>query len=704
MNRNLAKDLNIRKTTESKLNDLGIYSPLELVNYHPYKYADYTDLKKIYQCNKDDNVTILGKVINVKKVNFSKRMSSCSATITDDTGFLEVIWYGQPYLASKYRKGKVILVSGKINKYKNKIQLTNPETELVENQKIDNLLDEKILPFYSLKEIIPQSTFRNIVKKCLDKYKDKFNDYIPYEILEDTDLININESYRNIHFPKTIKLLDKSIKRFTFEKMLFNQIYMLTRRINREKKLSGISIDIRKDIINDFRNYFEFELTNDQLTSLGQVLKDLSKKVPMRRMLQGEVGSGKTLVALISLFAVINSGLQGAMMAPTEILAEQHYLNVIKNFKGEPFLDYDKSISKIALPGLLNKQIVVCLLIGSQTPNHKKLVYKLIENREIDLIIGTHTLFQENLKPYNLSYVVVDEQHRFGVNQRDELLKKTNIPHILSMSATPIPRSLALTIYGDLDISSIKQVPSIRKPIDTKWCRTEDEKFVAYQKVIDEIKKGNQAFIVCPLIHKSEKINAVSIEEIKDEIKNSKLSKIKYDFLHGEMDINEKSHIMENFKNKNFDLLIATPVIEVGVDIPNATCIIIESSDRFGMAQLHQIRGRVGRSDKKSYCYLFTRNLSEESVQRLDLFRKTKDGFDLAEADLKLRGPGDYIGSRQSGISDISYKMISDETTLKISRKWAKNIVLSKIKLGSKYNDLREEYKKRFKDISSGVS
>ncbi len=704
MNRNLAKDLNIRKTTESKLNDLGIYSPLELVNYHPYKYADYTDLKKIYQCNKDDNVTILGKVINVKKVNFSKRMSSCSATITDDTGFLDVIWYGQPYLASKYKKGKVILVSGKITKYKNKIQLTNPETELVENQKVDNLLDEKILPFYSLKDIIPQSTFRNIVKKCLDKYKDKFNDYIPFEILQDTDLININESYRNIHFPKTVKLLDRSIKRFTFEKMLFNQIYMLTRRINREKKLSGVSIDIRKEIINDFRNYFEFELTDDQLTSLGQVLNDLSKKVPMRRMLQGEVGSGKTLVALISLFAVINSGLQGAMMAPTEILAEQHYLNVIKNFKGEPFLDYDKSISKIQLPGLLKKQIVVGLLIGSQAPNHKKLVYKLIENREIDLIIGTHTLFQENFKPYNLSYVVVDEQHRFGVNQRDELLKKTNIPHILSMSATPIPRSLALTIYGDLDISSIKQVPSIRKPIDTKWCRNEDDKLDAYKKVIDEIRKGNQAFIVCPLIHKSEKINAVSIEEIKDEIKNSYLSEIKYDFLHGEMDINEKSRVMENFKNKFFDLLIATPVIEVGVDIPNATCIIIESSDRFGMAQLHQIRGRVGRSDKKSYCYLFTRNLSEESVERLDLFRKTKDGFDLAEADLKLRGPGDYIGSRQSGISDISYKMISDETTLKISRKWARNIVLSKIKLGSKYNGLREEYKKRFRDISSGIS
>tara|TARA_Y100001970_G_scaffold26472_1_gene31873 strand:+ start:2789 stop:4903 length:2115 start_codon:yes stop_codon:yes gene_type:complete len=704
LNRNLAKDLNIRKTTESKLNDLGIYSPLELVNYHPYKYADYSDLKKIYQCNKDDNVTILGKVINVKKVNFSKRMSSCSATITDDTGFLDVIWYGQPYLASKYKKGKVILVSGKITKYKNKIQLTNPETELVENQKVDNLLDEKILPFYSLKDIIPQSTFRNIVKKCLDKYKDKFNDYIPFEILQDTDLININESYRNIHFPKTIKLLDRSIKRFTFEKMLFNQIYMLTRRINREKKLSGVSIDIRKEIINDFRNYFEFELTDDQLTSLGQVLNDLSKKVPMRRMLQGEVGSGKTLVALISLFAVINSGLQGAMMAPTEILAEQHYLNVIKNFKGEPFLDYDKSISKIQLPGLLKKQIVVGLLIGSQAPNHKKLVYKLIENREIDLIIGTHTLFQENFKPYNLSYVVVDEQHRFGVNQRDELLKKTNIPHILSMSATPIPRSLALTIYGDLDISSIKQVPSIRKPIDTKWCRNEDDKLDAYKKVIDEIRKGNQAFIVCPLIHKSEKINAVSIEEIKDEIKNSYLSEIKYDFLHGEMDINEKSRVMENFKNKFFDLLIATPVIEVGVDIPNATCIIIESSDRFGMAQLHQIRGRVGRSDKKSYCYLFTRNLSEESVERLDLFRKTKDGFDLAEADLKLRGPGDYIGSRQSGISDISYKMISDETTLKISRKWARNIVLSKIKLGSKYNGLREEYKKRFRDISSGIS
>ena len=704
MNRSLAKDLNIRKTTESKLNDLGINSPIQLVNYHPYKYADYTDLKKIYQCKKDDNVTILGNVINIKKVNFSKKMSSCTATITDDTGFLDIIWYGQPYLASKYKKGKTILVSGKITKFKNKIQLTNPETELIENQNPENLLDEKILPFYSLKEVIPQATFRNIVKKCLDKYKDKFNDYIPFEILEDTNLININDSYRNIHFPKTIEMLDKSIKRFTFEKMLFNQIYMLTRRLEREKKLSGIRVDIRKEIINDFRNYFEFDLTNDQLNCLEEVLNDLSKNVPMRRMLQGEVGSGKTLVALISLFAVINSGLQGAMMAPTEILAEQHYLNIIKNFIGEPFLDYDKSISKIVLPGLLNKQIVVALLTGSQTSNYKKLVYKLIENREIDLIIGTHTLFQENFKPYNLSYVVIDEQHRFGVNQRDELLKKTKIPHILSMSATPIPRSLALTIYGDLDISSIKQVPSVRKPIDTRWCRNEDEKSNAYEKVLSEISKGNQAFIVCPLIHKSEKINAVSIEEIKDEIKDSKLSKIKYDFLHGEMDINEKSQVMENFKNKNFDLLIATPVIEVGVDIPNATCIIIESSDRFGMAQLHQIRGRVGRSNKKSFCYLFTRNLSEESVERLDLFKKTKDGFDLAEADLKLRGPGDYIGSRQSGISDISYKMISDESTLKTSRKWAKNIVFSKIKLGSEYNLLREEFKKRFKEISSGIS
>ena len=703
MNRSLAKDLNIRKSTESKLNELDIFSPINIVNYHPYRYADYTDLKKIYQCKKDDNVTILGKVINVTKNNFGK-MGSCSATITDDTGFIDIIWYGQPYLASKYQKGKIISVSGKITKYNNKIQLTNPETELIENKKIENLLDEKILPFYSLKDVIPQATFRNIVKKCLDKYKDKFKDYIPNVVLKDANLININDSYRNIHFPKNIELLDKSIKRFTFEKMLFNQIYMLTRRAEREKKLSEIKIEIRKEIINDFKNYFDFELTNDQLISLKEVLDDLSKNVPMRRMLQGEVGSGKTLVALISLFAVINSGYQGAMMAPTEILAEQHYLNIIKSFNGEKFLDFDKSINKITLPGLLKKDIVVGLLTGSQSSNYKKLIYKLIENREVDLVIGTHTLFQENFKPYNLSYVVIDEQHRFGVNQRDELLKKTKIPHILSMSATPIPRSLALTIYGDLNISSIKNVPAIRKPIETRWCRNDDEKFNAYEKVLIEVSKGNQAFIVCPLIHKSEKINAVSIEEIKEDLLNSNLNKVNYDFLHGEMDINQKSQIMENFKNKHFDLLIATPVIEVGVDIPNATCMIIESADRFGMAQLHQIRGRVGRSDKKSYCYLFTRNLSEESVGRLSLFKNTKNGFDLAEADLKLRGPGDYIGSRQSGVSDISYKMISDEETLKISRKWAKSIVFSKIKLGSEYNSLRSEYKKRFKDTNSGLS
>ena len=704
MKRSLSKDLNIRKSTELKLNELNISTPLNIVNYHPYRYADYTDLKKIYQCDKDDNVTILGVVTKVRKVKFGKKMSSCSATITDDTGFIDIIWYGQPYLASKYTKGTSISVSGKVSRFNNKLQLTNPETEIIENKNIKNLLDEKIIPFYSLKEVIPQATFRNIVKKCLEKYKDKFNDYIPDEVLADTDLVNINESYRNIHFPKNIELLNKSVKRFTFEKMLFNQIYMFTRRLEREKKSLGVSIEIRKDIINDFKNYFDFELTTDQLNSLSQVLDDLSKKVPMRRMLQGEVGSGKTLVALISLFSVINSGFQGAMMAPTEILAEQHYLNIIKSFNGEVFLDYNKSVNKITLPGLLKKEIVVCLLTGSQSIQYKKLINKLIENREIDLIIGTHTLFQENFKPYNLSYVVIDEQHRFGVNQRDELLKKTKIPHILSMSATPIPRSLALTIYGDLDISSIKQVPAIRKPIVTKWCRNEEEKQSTYNKIIDEINKGNQAFIVCPLIHKSEKINAVSIEELKDDLKNTELANINYDFLHGEMNIDEKSLIMENFKNKKFDLLIATPVIEVGVDIPNATCMVIESADRFGMAQLHQIRGRVGRSDKKSYCFLFTRNLSEESIDRLELFKKTKDGFDLAEADLKYRGPGDYIGSRQSGISDISYKMITDEETLMKSRKWAKNIVLSNNKLGSEYDNLRKEYKKRFHNFSTGIS
>ena len=703
MQKSLAKELNIRPSTESKLNELGIKTPLNLLNYFPIRHIDYSEVKKIFQCSKSENVTIIGQVIKSVKRKIGPKMSSCVATLTDDTGFIDIIWHGQPYLTSKYSKGTWISVSGKISEYGNKLQISSPETEIIDPTSSSSP-NGIIMPIYSLKDKIPQATFRSIIKKCLEKYLGNISEYIPSEILDDLDMFEINRATKNFHFPANIESLDISRKRFLFEKMLFNQIFMLMRKYEREKDYDLEKIIIEDLLINDLKNYFNFPLTEDQINSIDEIIDDLSKNIPMRRILQGEVGSGKTLVALVSLFSIVRSGYQGAFMAPTEILAEQHFINIKEQFEGENYLDFSNKVISIKMPGIMNRGMVVALLTGNQASSEKKLIHKLVSNREIDLVVGTHTLFQEDFNPIKLGLVVVDEQHRFGVSQRDALVEKSKVPHLLSMSATPIPRSLALTLYGDLEVSTLRSCPEGRKEIDTFWCREDEDKKAAYLKIYNEIKSGRQAFIVCPLIHRSEKIDSMSVEEMLSDLNDSILKEVKTDVLHGEMNMEEKSRIMNRFKNNDFSLLVATPVIEVGVDIPNATCVIIESADRFGLAQLHQIRGRVGRGSEKSYCYLFTRNISENADQRLNSFEKTKNGFDLAEADLKIRGPGDYIGSKQSGMSDISYEMINDNKTLMNSRKWATKIVSSKKKLGPEYENLREEFKKRFDFINIGIS
>ena len=703
MQKSLAKELNIRPSTESKLNELGIKTPLNLLNYFPIRHVDYSEVKKIFQCNKSANVTIVGQVTKSIKRKIGPKMSSCVATLTDDTGFIDIIWHGQPYLTSKYPRGTWISVSGKISKYGNKLQISSPETEIVESFS-QSSLNGKIMPIYSLKDKIPQATFRSIIKKCLDKYFGNITEYLPLEILKDLGMLEINKAMKNLHFPENLEYLNISRKRFLFEKMLFNQIFMLMRKYERQKNYNIEKIIIEDLLVNDLKNYFDFPLTDDQVNSIDEIIEDLSKNIPMRRILQGEVGSGKTLVALVSLFSIVRSGYQGAFMAPTEILAEQHFINIKEQFDGNNYLDFSNKVVSIKMPGIMERGMIVALLTGNQPPSEKKLIYKLVNNREIDLVIGTHALFQEDFNPTKLGLVVVDEQHRFGVSQRDALVKKSKVPHLLSMSATPIPRSLALTLYGDLEVSTLRNCPKGRKEIDTLWCRKDQDKDGAYLKIYNEIKSGRQAFIVCPLIHKSEKIDSISVEEKIIDLKNSILKEVKIEVLHGEMNMEEKSEIMNRFKNNEFSLLVATPVIEVGVDIPNATCVIIESADRFGLAQLHQIRGRVGRGTEKSYCYLFTRNISENADERLNSFEKTKNGFDLAETDLKIRGPGDYIGSKQSGMNDISYEMINDNETLSDSRKWATRIVNSNRNLGIEYNNLREEFKKRFDFTNAGIS
>ncbi len=702
--RSLAKVLNIRTSTEAKLFELGIKTPLNLLNYFPRRYIDYTDTKSIYLCKIGENVTIIGQIVKSEKRKVTKKLSACVVTITDDSGFIDLIWYGQPYLSSIYKKGKWLSVSGKIIKNKNKLSMTNPNAEIIEPDSYKDQDEGKIIPMYPLRDIIPQATFRSIIKKCLTKYADKVVEYIPKEVLIDLDILEINTALKNIHLPINNELLNSSKNRFIFEKMFFNQLFMHIRRKIRESKSEQIKLDIEELFIQDMKNFFPFALTNNQITAIDEVVSDLKRKIPMRRMLQGEVGSGKTIVALVSLFAVIRTGYQASFMAPTEILAEQHFINIKNQFEGINFLDFSNNVISITMPGFMKRGMVVGLLLGNQPAKEKILIQKLINNREIDLIIGTHSLFQENFKPKKMGLVVVDEQHKFGVSQRDILVNKSKISHLLSMSATPIPRSLALTLYGDLDISTLKKVPKGRKKINTKWCKNPEEKVDAYKNIAKEIRNGRQVFIVCPLIHKSEKLNATSIEEKLSELSESQLSNFRIEVLHGEMNMNKKSSVMDNFKRNKFDILLATPVIEVGVDIPNATCILVESADRFGLAQLHQIRGRVGRGTYKSYCYIFSNNISEISTERLSSFEKSSDGFDLAEIDLKIRGPGDYIGSKQSGMNEISYEMISNQEMLNASKSWANKILEKDYLLKERHRQLKLELQKRFDSSSIGIS
>ena len=678
-----------------------------MLRYFPIRHIDYSAVKPIADCMKNENVTIIGRVVKASNRRFA-RVSACVVTLRDRTGSIEIAWYGQPYLIKTYTEGTWLSVSGKVGSYQSRLQISSPDTEIVDAPKDGENIDGKIIPIYSIsregENIIPQRTLRSAMEKCVRRSFNKIEEYLPEDILTETHMLGINDAIQNLHFPQNQDHLRLAKQRFLFESMLFNQLFMQSRRRRRERDSNQIEIDVDNVFIEDMKSHFPFSLTNDQENAIKEIIEDLQRKVPMRRMLQGEVGSGKTLVALVSLFSVIRSGYQGAFMSPTEILAQQHYINVKNQFRGTNFLDFSNNVISVEMPGIMQRRIGVALLLGSHPLSEKKLIQKLINNGEIDLIIGTHSLFQENFKPPRMGFSVVDEQHRFGVEQRDSLVNKSKVPHLLSMSATPIPRSLALTLFGDLDISTLKDIPSGRKGIETTWCKNKEDKDTAYRKVIEEINAGRQAFIVCPLIHKSEKLNHISVEEKMTELLSTELSKFSIEILHGEMSMEKKSDVMNRFKKNEFNILLATPVIEVGVDIPNATCMIIESSDRFGLSGLHQIRGRVGRGSEKSFCYLFSNNISEEARERLNAFENSKDGFDLSETDLKIRGPGDYVGSKQSGVSGMSYEMINDTETLELSRLWALKILGDNKYSNPEYNKLRLEFEDRFAPFDTGLS
>ena len=624
----------------------------------------------------DEVATIQGLVQRIENIRtFKRRMSLTEAIINDNSGSVRVIWFNQPYLIKNILPGKSISLSGKYSLGPKGPYISSPSYELLT---IGKFLTHTagLIPVYPETIGLGSRFLRYYIKLALIA-SDQMKEFIPYEILKKQKLPEIKAALRNIHFPKNLKLAEEAKKRFIFEEMFLLQLFVLRQKISLQKEIA-FKITFDKNLIQKFVNKLPFKLTNAQRKSAWEIIRDLEKNKPMNRLLQGDVGSGKTVVAAMATLETAEAGFQVAFLAPTEILAQQHF----------------KEINKL----LSGFNLHIGLLTSAENKIEDKAIKRSefterVKNGKLDIVIGTHALIQKNIKFKNLALVIVDEQHRFGVEQRAELLGRSKqMPHLLSMTATPIPRTLALTIYGDLDISLLDEMPEGRQKIITKIVPPRQRE-QAYEFIRREVKNGRQVFVICPRIEPSVKsqpdagINGAGLGQLKidsrkllwSEVKAVKeeyekltmdiFPDLKIDMLHGKIKAKEKERTMTNFKDKKTDVLVSTSVIEVGIDIPNATVMMIEGSDRFGLAQLHQFRGRVGRGKHQSYCFLFS--TSGETTHRLRALVKCENGFELAEKDMEIRGPGQFYGIRQSGMPDLTMNSLKDLIFVKSTRQEA---------------------------------
>ena len=661
----------IYKRYSSQLEKLGIETLEDFLYHVPSRYQDFSIISKISQIQQGEVITIQGVVLDIKNEYSKNHKKLQKAKVSDDTGTIDVIWFNQPFLVKNIHKNDNISLSGKIGRFLNKFVMESPEYELITqnymNQK-QTIHTGRLVPTYPETRGISSKWIRRQVYKILNEYKYRLIEYLPYSIINDNNLINFTDAIEQIHFPKEINLIEKARYRLSFDELFLMQLASLQRRKEWEKKLTGnpFSISKFKKNIEEFWRKLPFELTHAQKNAVKDIFKDLAGKKPMNRLLEGDVGSGKTVVSAIAMYLAFLNGFQSVLMAPTEILAQQHF----------------KTISDLLSP----LEVKVDLVTGN-----KKLKWDVANGKiDFDILIGTHAVLSENVNFENLGLAVIDEQQRFGVEQRAIIKQKGQNPHLLVMTATPIPRTVALTMYGDLDLSFLDEMPIGRKQIKT-WLVPPEKRENAYKWINSQLSTLNsQLFVICPFIEESESMQTVKaatkeFEKLKKEI----FPNLKLGLLHGKLKGKEKEDVLNKFKNKDLDVLVATPVVEVGIDIPNATIIVIEASERFGLSQLHQLRGRVGRSSMQSYCLLFTESKSNQAISRLKAMETMHVGAELAELDLKLRGPGELYGTMQHGIPKLKIASFSDFKLIEKSRKEAENIFPNL----DKYSALQEKLK-----------
>ncbi len=659
-----------------QLEHLGIETVRDLLLYFPRRYDDFSVTTKIKDITIGEKYTISGTVLSIENNRaFRSRMAITSAQISDGDRTIKAIWYNQPFLIRNIHKDQKINISGKVGYQQKSLIMQNPAYEVL-NLNSETTHTGRLVPIYKETRGLTSRWLRSLVKNALT-CSDQIEDILPEDIKKKRSLISTQSSVKQIHFPKNRKEQQEAKRRISFDELFLIQLVIL----NSKKQLESVGapkiipdIKLTKTILSSL----PFKLTDAQKKALWQVLKDMEKGVPMNRLVEGDVGSGKTLVALLSAASTAKSGWQTAFMAPTEILASQHFTETIKVLT-------DANLN-IALLTASESTAYEPELKEIYSPKKNDLI-KMINNGKIDIVLGTHSLIQDKVKFKKLGLVILDEQHRFGVKQRATLLKDQDFtPHLLSMTATPIPRTLAMTAYGDLDISLIDQMPKNRKKVITKTASGKERK-KEYDFIEKEVKKGRQVFVICPKI---ENKNQDDVELTERQLKSLKIKAVKEEYeklsekifphlkvamLHGKMKPKEKDQIMKDFKDKKYDILVSTSVIEVGVDVQNATIMMIEGADRFGLSQLHQFRGRVGRGEHQSYCFLFSDSESENSRIRLKIMETCSDGFKLAEYDLKMRGPGDFLGKNQSGIPDVAMEALINPFLISEAQEEAKKII-----------------------------
>jgi ATP-dependent DNA helicase RecG len=683
--------LSIRSTTATKIKKIRrSVGPIEtvhdLITHYPFRHIDYGHLAKIATLQPGDRTT-LARVHSIDAPFRGNRGRPVRAVLTDGFGRIDAVWFNQSWVASQLKQGKEYVFSGRVGYFNGRLQFENPEYEPATDETLADIDRGRLIPVYPSTAGLPQRTLRRAVSLALNGYLHLVPELLPDNIREDVGLEPQQRATSRYHYPPSTEAFEEAERRLGFDEFLVKQLVVLARRRLWQSGPPAPQLPADSDVIQGFLDSLPFDLTAAQQRALNQVLADLARPVPMSRLLQGDVGSGKTVVATAGIVTALAAGHQAVLMAPTEILAEQHFRTVSGLLGAQ---QVDGTLSE-ATPAYLDRSIRIAHLTGGQKASDKKAIRASIASGEVDLAIGTHALIEESVEFENLAFAVVDEQHRFGVVQRDRLKRKGQSPHLLVMTATPIPRTLSLTVYGDLDNSVIDELPPGRQPVETRYV-SPHERPRAYNFVREQVQEGRQAFVICPLVEESEAIEARAAVQEHRRLASEVFPDLRLSLLHGRMKPAEKDRGMRDFRAGESDILVSTSVIEVGIDIPNATVMMIEGADRFGLSQLHQFRGRVGRGADKSYCLLLADDPSDEARERLDLAVQIHDGFRLAEEDLRIRGEGEYYGVRQSGLADFRVARLTDESLLTRAREIADQLLDQNPNLeGTEYAELRRQ-------------